>query len=1232
MIKKVLSLITAIIILSTSFGGMSTMASPNNSLTKLWNNFSVVPDEKKTTPLWFWNDSLNNTTKDGIREMMVNSKQKSGYFGFAILPNWIDNYMSPKYLELYKYALSVAKELNMNMILYDENGYPSGQAGGLLENQYPEATYKRLDKKEKDVTGPTQGSLDIPSGEFRTFLGAVAMNTDTKEVINISDNAQIRSDDEAGVSASTNYNSNYSVQQAFDSDRVTRWNAAENNPKNQWIEINFGEDTTVNRMIVDEPILVVSEGYRTTKYTIQYFKDNKWNNLSEGTSIGANKEITFNTTTAKRFRLFINSTINDLLPSYNEIEFYNGNNKLATPPAGFDKVTYDLPEGNWKVMTFATVKDGDKCVDYLSQESVGKFINITYDNYYKAFSEYFGSVITKAFYDEPTLYRAQGRAWTPEFNELFEEKNGYNPITLYPAMWYDIGEDSASAREALYSFRADLYATNYIKQINDWCNAHSLQLTGHHDQEEPAQQTSITGDLIGVFRYQDIPGVDDILNVERGQIMYKVVSSAANNYDKPLVMSESFGAMGEGLGITNMYKDTMSLFTKGINFLIPHAIWYNNKNHVDNPPELSYRSTQYGDKLWGFNEYTGRLQTMLQNSRHVTDIAVLYPIDSLQSEYVFDAGDPYVGGKVPEAADYLDLGEYIFKDLHRDYSFLHPDVLSDNCTLNGSTIHLNNQNNYEDYKVLVMPAQKTISLPALQKIKQFYDNGGKVVATSILPYQSSEKGKNAEVVSIIKDIFGIDPTKPSIKYSASSVFNENYTADKAFDNIASDASRWNAADKSGNGQWLQVEFNELKQISRTVLKENSPYRVTGYHIQYFDGTNWVNCAEGDKIGASKENKFDTVTTNKLRLYVDTISSDSVSIQEFQVFEENGNNIAINSKHENSNNLGGKAIFLGKDYKSQLKSTLNSCLDNFDVTIAPQTSIPTNGSLTYIHKVKDNTDVFFFANTINKSITSDVSLRGEYKNLYYWNPHSGKRTKVDSSISNGATNFTLTLDSVKSVFVVDEDSEIIHTYDTDWTIQKNATCTETGVKYHICKDCNDITDITVIPLIPHSLSPWIITKQPTTSSTGLKQRNCTICKKTYTEIIPKLTIPKPKVPKNGIKTIGSKTYLYKNSKRITGTKVVTVKNKTYALKNGLVVKATSSKYKKVKIKTNCYIVSKSGYVQKATSTKYKAVKVQKTTYIIGNSGKVLTSGKKKYIKVKIMTKYYKVYKNGTAKSA
>jgi len=101
---------------------------------------------------------------------------------------------------------------------------------------------------------------------------------------------------------------------------------------------------------------------------------------------------------------------------------------------------------------------------------------------------------------------------------------------------------------------------------------------------------------------------------------------------------------------------------------------------------------------------------MLQYGRHVADVAILYPIASMQAAYRFgqwDEKQPSAGsmagayaregGILPPETDYIELGEMIYRGLKQDFTFLHPEVLEQNCIIENSHLILDNKVNREEY-------------------------------------------------------------------------------------------------------------------------------------------------------------------------------------------------------------------------------------------------------------------------------------------------------------------------------------------------------------------------------------------------------------------------------------------------------------------------------------------------------------------------------------------------------
>lgn len=836
-------------------------------------------------PLFFWNTSLAKMDETELRTIIRRCYEECGYGGFGILPYWMDGYLTDRYFDLYEAALDEGSKYGMQFSLYDENGFPSYVAGGYLAEKYPNLTAKRLDKVEVSGKGGQTLLLSIPDG---TFMGAVLMNTATFERIDISDKAVIKekgdkNDYAPGYYSSSDFSADYVAKFAFDNNASTRWNAADGTSGDQWLMEVFDKEVTIDSVTISEAF------DRIRSFDIQYWNGSDWVTCSSGTTVGANKQISFDPVKTTRIRLYVNTISSDSVSIW-EFAAYNGNNKLTVDTSASVKdgsyIEYKVPSGNWKMMAFVCVKDGTKGMDYLSADSVRAYIDITYEAYYARFEKYFGTTITTAFYDEPCFwpsnqnYGVEGaRFWTPAFNETFAKIYGddVNPILYYPALFEDIGADTTEARDRLEYVRTTLFAENYIGQIDEWCKQHSIQLTGHMNEEQSKNPVGLHGDLMRVFQHQAIPGIDVIWNYGQSQTAYKIVSSSAYNWGKQLVMVEAFGDIS-GANINTLYKITMDLYAKGINLMVPHAVWYDMNNVVFNP-ELSYRNTLFSKRLEAFSQYVTRLNAILQKGDHVADIAVLYPIDYLESQFLFNGSY-----NEPADANYMEVGEELSLNSRHDFTYLHPDVLDGNCTVKNGILSLGGQN-YENYKTVIITGSKVISLSNLQKIYEFWQSGGSVIAVGTLPTKGITAGEDAEVVRLISEMFGVDPTKA------------------------------------------------------------------------LPATNTVESSACSKA-----------------IYIKNVSS--------------------------------------------LDDALNLANDSYDVRIDITDGTVKNGNYTYIHKVVDGRNVWFVANSSASTITSTITLDGEYSALEFWDPATGNLTAAEVTVENGKTTVSLSLKAVSSMFIVE----------------------------------------------------------------------------------------------------------------------------------------------------------------------------------------------------------------------
>jgi hypothetical protein len=433
---------------------------------------------------------------------------------------------------------------------------------------------------------------------------------------------------------------------------------------------------------------------------------------------------------------------------------------------------WNIPSGEWKVMLFTcAVVEGngtnDIAVDYLDPLAIKKYVNLNNEQFATRYKKYFGTTIQQIFFDDVGFYTGPKhgeRTWTTKFNEKFEALYGRSAALYYPALWGNIGTETEAARVALFNTRAVLLSEGFPKVVTEWCDKYGLKSSGHPPGNYEIQPVDMNGDIFKFYRYQHIPLMDLIFYYGHGREGYKLVSSAANTYDKPVVAAEIYGAIGwfgeDKFDRKTLYRGAMDVFTRGINFLVPHGMWYNpDSNAIRIPPLISAYNPEIGPELSKYNEWAGRSCIMLQGGQTVIDIAVLYPIASLEGWFYFDAQKAKDWGKfVAPETDYLAISDMLTNEVHRDFTFIHPEILSSKqYMIIKREIVLSNKVNAQAYKVMIIPGGKVISVRALERIKAFYDNGGKVIATSMLPSKSAEFNQDEKVVALVKAMFTIDP-------------------------------------------------------------------------------------------------------------------------------------------------------------------------------------------------------------------------------------------------------------------------------------------------------------------------------------------------------------------------------------------------------------------------------------------------------------------------------------------
>ena len=154
----ILSVITGAFLLMLSCAEKTSPESEYNSFRDVKELFPDPPSMYRSAPFWVWNDDVSEEVIDA----QLDEFHAKGIGGVFVHPRYgfITPYFSEKYFSLYKYSYDKLKELGMIMWLYDENGFPSGFAGGLVIDEAPQAEQINLmPHSYKELPGELKGEI-----------------------------------------------------------------------------------------------------------------------------------------------------------------------------------------------------------------------------------------------------------------------------------------------------------------------------------------------------------------------------------------------------------------------------------------------------------------------------------------------------------------------------------------------------------------------------------------------------------------------------------------------------------------------------------------------------------------------------------------------------------------------------------------------------------------------------------------------------------------------------------------------------------------------------------------------------------------------------------------------------------------------------------------------------------------------------------------------------------------
>jgi hypothetical protein len=720
---------------------------------------------------------------------------------------------------------------------------------------------------------------------------------------------------------------------------------------------------------------------------------------------------------------------------------------------------WDVPEGEWTILRFGRRTTGANTRP-APQPGLGfesdKFDKAALELHFQAFVEQLLAAVGPRPLDRKTgwtmlhidSWEMGAQNWTADFRDEFIERRGYDPLAFLPAMnGYIVGDMERSER-----FLWDLRLT--AQELVLERHAHHLKELGRGFgfglSIEPYDMNPTTDMLLGGVA--DVPMCEFWAEDYGFDTSYSCheAASIAHVLGRPVVAAEAFTSAAEEAW--QLYPGAMKnqgdwAFCTGINRFafhrFAHQPWLDRRPGMTMGPYGVHwdRTQTWWPMISDYHEYVARCQFPLRQGTAVADICYLLPEDAPN---VFTP---------PASALIGDLGD------RRGYNFdgCPPDFLSQYASVeNGRIVFPSGAS----YRLLVLPARKTMTPKLLGKIKELVAAGA--VVTGDPPERSPSLSGypmcDVEVQRLSGELWGTDPRSEEVmerQYGKGRVVWGGSLSPARADGdqgVTMDQARWiwfpegtPAREANPSTRYFRrvVAFGEgfaFKKARLEITADNSFQawvngRLVGSgnnfnFLESFDVTDMIRVGE-NIIAVEAVNGGDAPNPAGLIALLHGELADGTPFA-FGTSEDWQAAKTVSSGWQSLAEPGegwDPAMELGPadmgpwalDPAASRErpeiypeyGAVADLLQGLGLDRDFQSNIP----IRYIHRKLDDADLYFVANRTNARVSGECTFRAGGKHVELWDPMSGDMFALHRAVMEGGrTKIPLTFEPFQSFFV------------------------------------------------------------------------------------------------------------------------------------------------------------------------------------------------------------------------
>ena len=409
------------------------------------------------------------------------------------------------------------------------------------------------------------------------------------------------------------------------------------------------------------------------------------------------------------------------------------------------------------------VNSNTSYVDVMNPALTDAFIDIVYEEYYKRFGKYFGTVVKGFFTDEPQ-FSGRGYPISTISEVEFKKAYGYDMRDNLICLYLDTPK-STKFRHDYRLLCSRLFTENFTKKLYDWCEAHGCMFTGHTiDELTLFGQVRWNGGAMRFYEYQHIPGIDHLLRQVDYRLHYKQLSSVAEQLGRKQCITETFGGSGHYSEPKDFKWIADMQFVGGVNLICQHLFPYSVRGirKRDWPPFFSHHTSWIRNSRT-FNDRFAKLGQIISEYPEKIETLLLHPIESAYLDFDLSS---------PKACQDREKNFYYYVDrvVRRQvpHHFGDEVLMRKYATVDNGTIKMGRYT----YKNIIVSDQINISRSTYDMLDTYIKQGGKIyIQRQDFPlYVDGEPcDKKLKSTATLEEILSTSPVK--VKEGESDIYS-----------------------------------------------------------------------------------------------------------------------------------------------------------------------------------------------------------------------------------------------------------------------------------------------------------------------------------------------------------------------------------------------------------------------------------------------------------------------------